>query len=332
MSGDGLVRRRPGLRGFTLVELLVVIAIIGVLVALLLPAIQAAREAARRSSCTNNLVQIGLGIHNFHDTYGVIPGGAFARRPSGSPTPADAWRYARFSGWVVLLPYLEQQAMYDTFNAYADYEHADNVQAEQSTSPHPLWFCPSRRPPSRSTAAFSSNSARQGRHLGDYAFCGGGEMRDGSRSHVHADLISTHSNGMFMMPSAEPDGRMWQRPGRLTFAQVKDGLSNTIAVGEKRAEEFRDLNGNLIDGRSENALQGPNFLWGWHSSRNTTSPMNGPILGGWGNYDANFGSRHPGGCHFLLGDGSVRFISEDINHDVYQILAARDSGRPVTLP
>ena len=80
------------------------------------------------------------------------------------------------------------------------------------------------------------------------------------------------------------------------------------------------------------AADGPQYRWGYHSSRNTTSPMNGPILGSWGNYDANFASKHPGGCNFLLGDGSVRFLPETITWDVYNILAARNIGKPVTVP
>ncbi len=314
-------RHRKHRSGFTLVELLVVIAIIGVLVALLLPAIQAARESARRSTCTNNLKQFGLAVHNFHDTYGVIPAGALQPRPSGSPTPAGQWRYSRFSGWVLLMPYLELDTLHDTFNIHADYGHSDN----HPQDPVGLYFCPSRRPPER-----QPDGNQQAR--GDYAFCGGGQMRDGSRSHVHADLIDNHSNGMFVMPRLGPNGQIWTRAGQLTFAQVTDGLSNTLAIGERRVEEYRDESGNLIDGVTQSRADGPVFRWGWHSARNTTSPMNGPIVGSWGNHDANFASAHPGGSQFLFGDGSVRFVTEDINWEVYNILAARNSGKPATLP
>ncbi len=308
-------------RGFTLVELLVVIAIIGVLVALLLPAVQAAREAARRTQCVNNLKQIGLGIHNFHDTFGVIPACSFQPRPSSSPTPASEWRYSRFSGWVVIMPYLEQQPLHDSFNIFADYGHADNHPQE----PLSVYFCPSRRPPEMQPTG--NQQAR-----GDYAFCGGGQMPDGSWSHVHANLSDTQSNGMFVMPRLGRNDQIWTRAGQLTFAQVRDGLSNTIAVGEKRVEEYRDASGTLIDGVTQAQADGPHYRWGFHSTRNTRSPMNGPLVSSWGNYDANFASEHPGGCNFLLGDGSVRFIAENINYDVYNILAARDSDKPVTLP
>jgi len=305
--------------GFTLVELLVVIAIIGVLVALLLPAVQAAREAARRSQCVNNLKQFGLAIHNFHDTYNVIPANAFQARPSNSPTPAAEWRYANFSGWVILMPYLEQQAVHDSFNIFVDYGNSANVSQETIAA----YFCPSRRAPEREPG---------GRPRGDYAFCGGGEMRDGTRSHIHADLSSTHSNGMFVMPRLEPGNRIWNKPGQLTFAQVTDGLSNTFAVGEKRVEQFFDANGDPLDNAALGNMDGPHYRWGWYSSRNTTSPMNGPLVGSWDNYDANFGSKHPGGCNFLFGDGAVRFIPETVNFEVYNLLAARNDGKPVTLP
>lgn len=308
-------------RGFTLVELLVVIAIIGVLVGLLLPAVQAAREAARRMQCSNNLKQLGLAIHNFHDTHGVIVSGAFPPRPSSSPTPADQWRYSRFSGFVPLMPFAEQQTLYDSFNIFADYGHVDNRPQE----PLALLFCPSRRSPERLPSG--TEQAR-----GDYAFCGGGELPNGDRSHVHANLSTTFSNGMFMMVSAAQDDSMWKKPGKLTFASVKDGLSNTIAVGEKRTEEIRDDSGTLIDGVTKGQCDGPQFRWGYHSSRNTTSPMNGPLLGSWGNYDANFASAHPGGCNFLIGDGSVHFITESVNFETYNRLAARDDGKPVDFP
>jgi len=314
--------------GFTLVELLVVIAIIGVLVALLLPAVQQAREAARRMQCTNNLKQMGLGVHNFHDTYGVINSGSYPNIPS---TTAEPCRYRRFSGFVVILPFLEQGALHDSYNFEQDFEHADNIAVELATDPIGSYFCPSRRPPERTpTVGFSA--ARQNRHRGDYAFCGGGELPNGERSHVHADLSGTQSNGMFVMPRPEPNGRCFRKPGQLTFASIDDGLSNTLAIGEKRIEEFRDLDNNLIDGVGSNSADGPTYLWGHFTSRNTSSPMNGPIISGWGNLDANFASKHPGGCNFLLGDGSVRFIPETVNFEVYNLLASRNSGRPVTLP
>src|SRR5688500_18954736 len=105
-----MVRRRKS--GFTLVELLVVIAIIGVLVALLLPAVQAAREAARRTQCVNNLKQLGLGIHNYHDTYKVIPPGAldFGATPTAGPT-IPSWGFA-----TKILPFIEQGTVYDRLN------------------------------------------------------------------------------------------------------------------------------------------------------------------------------------------------------------------------
>ncbi len=314
--------RFPGsTRGFTLVELLVVIAIIGVLIALLLPAVQQAREAARRMQCTNQMKQFGLAVHNFHDTYGVIPANSYPGEPSGTP---DDWLYGRFSGWARLLPQLEQTALHDAFNIYEDYGHSSNSDVNEDNDPIEIFFCPSRRGPEKQPTTFL--------HRGDYAFCAGGEFANGDRSHVHADLNSTQSNGMFAMPRVESGSRMWKKPGQLTFASITDGLSNTFAIGEKRVEEFRDDSNALIDGVTEGQADGPHYRWGYHSSRNTTSPMNGPIVGAWGNYDANFASQHPGGCNFLFGDGSVHFIPETVNFEVYNLLANSRDGKPVTLP
>jgi hypothetical protein len=240
--------------------------------------------------------QFGLAVHNFHDTFGVIPAGAFPDRPSNSQTPAAQWMYSRFSGWVVLMPYLEQQALHDSFNIFADYGHADNIPQE----PLALFFCPSRRRPERVPGA-------NGQARGDYAFCGGGAMPNGSRSHVHADMSNTLSNGMFVMPRLEPGNRIWRSQGQLSFAAVTDGLSNTIAIGEKRVEEFRNASGALIDGVTVGNADGPQYRWGFHSARNTTSPMNGPIVGVWDNYDANFASKHPGGA--ISSSGTVRSVS-----------------------
>lgn len=307
--------------GFTLVELLVVIAIIGVLIALLLPAVQQAREAARRMQCTNHLKQFGLAIHNFHDTYGVINANSFQSSTSGS---TDVWYYRNFSGWVPLLPGLEQQALHDAFDVKKTQSDSFNNAVCADNDPIGMFFCPSRRAPEK--------HATSGQHLGDYAFCGGGELPNGDRSHVHADLASTHNNGMFAMPRLGGSGQPWKKPGQLTFASIEDGLSNTIAVGEKRIDEFRDSSNTLIDGVSQATADGAHYRWGFHSSRNVTSPMNGPLLGSWGNYDANFASLHPGGCNFLFADGSVHFIPETVNFDVYNLLAIRNSGKPVTLP
>ncbi len=311
--------------GFTLIELLVVIAIIAILVALLLPAVQQAREAARRTSCKNNLKQLGIAMHNFHDVHGVIPASSFPQRISTSPDPDPEWRYKRFSGFTVLLPFLEQHALHDAFNIEQDYEHTDNRTVELEHSPISVYFCPSRRSLEKTPTTF--NAARQNRHRGDYAFCGGGELPDGTQSHVHSNLSSDRGNGMFVMPRVDGN-RAWRKPGQLTFAAVTDGLSNTFAIGEKRVREYRNDSGNLIDNAGSTTIDGPNYLWGHFTSRNAASPMNRPITSSWGNYDANFGSEHKGGAQFLFGDGAVHFISENINFELYNLLASRNDGKP----
>src|SRR4029079_15541446 len=138
-------------RGFTLVELLVVIAIIGVLVALLLPAVQMAREAARRTQCANNLKQLGLGAQNFHDTRRFLPPSRLANNPAG--TPANL----RFVTWaVLLLPYIEQKGFYDRWNITLPYHKHTAAVTRYAV---PTYFCPSRRRPQ---AAFSAENANGG--------------------------------------------------------------------------------------------------------------------------------------------------------------------------
>ncbi|HWL10490.1 MAG TPA: DUF1559 domain-containing protein [Planctomicrobium sp.] len=327
-SSKGLQHWRRN-AGFTLIELLVVIAIIAILVALLLPAVQQAREAARRSQCKNNLKQIGLAIHNFHDQYGVIPSNAFPNFITNSPDATTNWHWKTFSGWVILLPYLEQTALFNAFDSTVVNGTGVNNTIESNHSPIPVYFCPSRRAPAKES---------NGRHLGDYAFCGGGIMEDGRGSHVHSDLTklntsngnadaNNYANGMFVMPRVNSN-RVWQKPGQLTFASVKDGLSNTFAIGEKRTQEYRNSSGSLID-VAATSLDRQHYRWGYWSSRNTRSPMNGPVLTSWGNNDANFASEHTGGGHFLMGDGAVRFVSENINHETYNALASREGGEVV---
>ena len=152
-------------RGFTLVELLVVIAIIGILVALLLPAVQSAREAARRTQCVNNLKQLGLAAHNFHDTQGALP----PNRLANNSADLTKWNWVTWG--VILLPYIEQQNYYDQWDVTIPYEnHAEAVTKRAVAT----YYCPSRRQPG---IDFSNDKPAGG--LTDYAACAGQGPNDG---------------------------------------------------------------------------------------------------------------------------------------------------------
>lgn len=194
-------------RGFTLVELLVVIAIIGVLIALLLPAVQQAREAARRSQCLNNLKQIGLATHNFHDTYGELP-------PSRI-------RYG-YMGWVALtLPFMEQTNLADQIDLKATY--ANQTNAVQQTSVNAL-VCPSRHKAgdiTTSVEAINGDNSDNGA-VWDYASCDG-------PSGDNAAIRQASSKGMMIIANGDQNAYK----SRTDFAAVTDGLSNTIMIGER---------------------------------------------------------------------------------------------------
>ena len=284
-------------RAFTLVELLVVIAIIGVLVSLLLPAVQAAREAARRSQCQNHLKQLGLAMHNFHDTYGKLPAGGYP--------PGTGLYHQRMSGFVPMMPFYEQQTLYELFHVDQSQEHADNADAISRTVP--MLFCPSRRGPSVGASGYYLPDAARG----DYAFSAGGEG-----SHCNTTDLNNF-DGMFSQNDT------------LTMANISDGLSNTIALGEKRIERRAD---SETDAELRN-LDGPHYRWGYHATRNMKSPMSSSLLTSLSDLDANFGSSHTGnGVHFLFGDASVHFLAPTINWTTYQNLAYRADGNPVALP
>ena len=153
-------------RGFTLVELLVVIAIIGILIALLLPAVQAAREAARRAQCSNNLKQIGLALHNYHATYNVFTfGGVRARETTGGSGNEPSW----WSGMIGLLPYMEQQPLYDVWTA-SPYAMPWHHTSAQTTTQVPGFVCPSDSPTTFWAAPLLAQS--------NYCFCYGTNIVD----------------------------------------------------------------------------------------------------------------------------------------------------------
>jgi prepilin-type N-terminal cleavage/methylation domain-containing protein len=289
--------RRCARRGFTLVELLVVIAIIGMLVALLLPAVQAAREAARASQCKNNLKQLGLALQNHHDTFGRLPAGWTANVPDGSP----GW------GWMVdILPQLEQRNLSETLiNLKLPITHAANQAARETVIPTLL--CPSDPAPKQfligqDGGGNGSANIDQGSTL----FLVGRSNYPAAFGTLEIEDVPAQGDGAFYFLS------------RTRFADITDGLSNTILVGERGSR----LGGSLWQGVIPTASEAlPRILaTGDHTPNHPNHHFD------------DFTSYHPAGVHFVLADGSVHRLNDSIPLNIYQSLLTRSGGEAVQLP
>ncbi|WP_152053488.1 DUF1559 family PulG-like putative transporter [Tautonia marina] len=310
-------------KGFTLIELLVVIAIIGVLVGLLLPAVQAAREAAQRAQCVNNLKQLGIAAHTFHDVQGHLPS---SLRPGGlTPLP-------RTAGLTYLLQYLEGGNLYHTFNLNATWGHPVNTTS--SLTQVKTFLCPSSPLPERRDGIpeFSPFVANIN-GVTDYSPTIGVDARL-----LSARLVDGVGKGM--LPKNE----------RPRLADVRDGTSNTIMYAESAGRPFlfrkggnqisEDLaqvrvNGGgwarpasdlTLDGSAPGGalLPGPCPLNCTNGEDVGTSPFPHPYYGTEGTSEVF--AFHPGGANVLLGDGSVRFIKETVNIRTFAGLVTRNGG------
>lgn len=323
---------------FTLVELLVVIAIIGILIALLLPAVQAARESARRSQCTNNLKQMGLAIHNFHDTYQRLPN---SRRTCDWITwAAEIW------------PFIEESQARDlwdtTVNYYDQTEDARTYQV-------PMYLCPTRRAPPQISTEGDTDAEHPGNWpgaLGDYA-CNVGDVRimtDGpvAVSKKNQEKYFDIANGAFVfgsLPGAPkepdtptPDACEFYDPGEVspetftTFTKIEDGLSNVLFVGEKHVPE-----GFLgREDANDNSIYNPDYLrshgrFGGPLQAELASSTDGASEDDVRLFNASFGSWHPGICQFVWGDASVRPIQNGIDSWMLARLCNRFDGELIDL-
>jgi prepilin-type N-terminal cleavage/methylation domain-containing protein/prepilin-type processing-associated H-X9-DG protein len=317
----------PARRAFTLVELLVVIAIIGVLVSLLLPAVQSAREAARRTQCTNNLRQLALAAHNFHDTYRKLP---------SSIRPAGLTLQPRISGHIQLLPLIEQASAYQQYDQTKNWNDPANAAVTRLLIRS--FICPSTPEPKRfdglpEAAPWTPDIAA----VTDYSPTIGVDERL-----QIANLVDYAGPGM-MPKNTEP-----------RLAQVTDGLSNTILYGESAGRPFLyrgnhrvgGLPGNRVngggwvrpgtdfsvDGSSYDGLTipGPCAVNCTNGDDFGSTPFPHPYYGSEGSGEAY--AFHPGGANFAFGDASVRLLNQNISIREFARLVTRDGGETVNAP
>ena len=289
--------------GFTLVELLVVITIIGILVALLLPAVQAAREAARRTSCTDNLKQMGLAMH----TYLAANGEYF---PPGSP---GALRPGLFS---YLLPYLEQVQLFKQLNLNADTSSEPAALLNFSVS---VYFCPSF---GGQRVVVNAAESYQDGALVTYQGVGGAVVPNAPV--FHASYGDVPYNGIF--------GWAMTR----TASQVTDGMSNTLAIGEfvQIDRDPKSVYG-VYPGNVRAWILGANDVDASYAFKVVQYPINARLDrtdDGIPYNQLQLGSCHPGGAQFLMADGAVRFLSENLNMATYRALATCNGGEDAQVP
>ena len=277
-------------RGFTLIELLVVIAIIAILIALLLPAVQQAREAARRTECKNNLKQIGLALHNYHESFGSFPPG-WVRDPVGT-FPSNNFGWSTF-----ILPQIEGGNLYNALNFLQAYTTADtNLQ-----SVLPAYRCAS------DTGSATVGGIARSNYAGVIMY-----------SHVVASTTPVTVTNV-SSTSATHGGGSFGINSKRSFRDYRDGTSSTIMVGERMAT-----------GTINNAVRGTEAVVAGITPFNDSGVVGSPMRASTtvevivpNNNDATknyggFSSRHSGGAQFLLGDGSARMVSENINAATYQ--------------
>jgi len=303
----------PSPRGFTLVELLVVIAIIGTLVGLLLPAVQAARESARRSNCSNKLKQLALALHNYHDANRVLPPGAAG---GGANAPERIVPSGSLSYVVRILPYLEEQSLFSQADLSRDYLYAPFT-TKLNTVRMPGLLCPSAKVFETQNAAWEVGYTSH--------YCG----VIGPRGQIPGVTPATNYR------HDTKSGQGWVATqgtlgvnSKVKFGMITDGLSSTLMLGELSwadSQVFRVWTRGWTDlpNNGNNAA----------SAKNVFNPINSTPYNDSNNFNhVSFGSEHARGCFFGMADGAVVFLVDSIDMNTLLKLASRNGGEQVSLP
>ena len=336
---------RGARRGFTLIELLVVIAIIAILIALLLPAVQQAREAARRTQCRNHLKQFGLALHNYHDANNGFPIG-------GTGTSGTLPR----SGWQVLvLPYMDQAPLYNQLHfdgplPTAEYGGVagsitrivlpDGDEAGEKQVPYAM--CPSDPWP-RQVSGSTSTSFKTTANWAQSTYTGSIGSQPTPSSRGACNPFNVFAQNFPGCPTSQTNYARSTNPrcvsGMFSYygvflkvRDVTDGTSNTIFVGEVRPDcHSHATYGWWFSNAMGNAHASTVAPMNEFTTCDNSTQISNPACTAKNNYNYSWGfkSHHPGGVHFLLVDGSVRFLSENLDHTTYQRLGGRADGQPV---
>jgi prepilin-type N-terminal cleavage/methylation domain-containing protein len=324
-------------RGFTLIELLVVIAIIAILIALLLPAVQQAREAARRSQCKNNLKQLGIALHNYHDSFSLFPMGH--TRSNDGAGGVTGWR--GYSAHAMILPYIDQGPLYNQINFNQHFDHGDNTPERRTRLA--AFLCPSDSPfPASADRGNNNYAGSMGPSLGQYVSPIGlrngffnfdvvvrmGDVRDGTSNTIcmAEQLVGDNNNAGYtagdVVRGIAWTGSVNTKPTQADLNSYGAACSTTTALANHHSHNGREWSSGMPAQTLINTAAPPNHKF----------PNCQPCTGcGWMDSQGIFParSRHTGGVHALMGDGAVRFVSDNVDLVTWQNLGSINGNETI---